>query len=50
MFGDALALWFITVGIVMVLAVAALIFMISWRLTARREKPSGEKSEPTARE
>lgn len=37
MFGDALATWFIVLGIVLVLAVAALVFLISWRITARKQ-------------
>ena len=50
MLGDARVLWFTTIGIILALALAALIFLISRRLTARREKPCPGKPTPTARE
>lgn len=48
MFGDALATWFIVLGIVLVLAVAALVFLISWRITARKQQRP--KSDTTLKE
>jgi hypothetical protein len=49
MFGDALATWFIVVGIVLVLALAGAVFAISWAITHRPRKsrcdqpPAAEK-------
>ena len=49
MLGDARVLWLTTIGIILVLALAALIFMISRRPPARRQKPCPGTPTPPAR-
>ena len=44
MFGDALAFWYIAMGLVYVLAIAAIIFAISWRLTRRPRSAPGDQA------
>lgn len=50
MFGDSFAIWIIVSGIILVLAAAALVFMIAWRLTARRPEPPGQQITAAERE